>query len=101
MYTSFDYPTKKALKADVDDRNNLCDYKASCLGNAAPAPEMWTEELQKKLNRLSNRLQAYQPGGMFPGTTNGKDVIEGPHYPKPHKWYASVVLADSIVVKAS
>lgn len=26
--------------------------------------------------------------GPFPGRTDGKACIEGPHYPEPHKWYA-------------
>jgi hypothetical protein len=42
----------------------------------------------------------YNPSGMFPQRQNGTDVIEGPHYPKPHKWYSSVVLRDGIVVSA-
>lgn len=40
----------------------------------------------------------YNPSGMFETTQNGSDVIEGPHYPAPHKWYASVVVKDGIVV---
>lgn len=42
----------------------------------------------------------YNPSGMFPTTQNGNDVIEGPHYPKPHKWYASVVVKEGIVIIA-
>ena len=39
----------------------------------------------------------YNPSGMFPEPTNGRTVIEGPHYPQPHKWYASVEVKDGIV----
>ncbi len=42
----------------------------------------------------------YNPSGMFPQRQNGNDVIEGPHYPKPHKWYAAVVIKDGVVVSA-
>ena len=42
----------------------------------------------------------YNPSGMFPTPQNGTDVIEGPHYPKPHRWYASVTVQDGIVIKA-
>lgn len=42
----------------------------------------------------------YNPSGMFPTPSNGTDVIEGPHYPKPHKWYASVVVKDGIIISA-
>lgn len=42
----------------------------------------------------------YNSSGMFPVKQDGNDVIEGPHYPAPHKWYASVVVAGGIVVRA-
>lgn len=38
--------------------------------------------------------------GMFPTPWNGLDVIEGPHYPKPHRWYAAVTVKDGKVVSA-
>ena len=40
------------------------------------------------------RIHCYQPGGMFPLST-GRSTIEGPHYPKPHKWYASVLIDEN------
>jgi len=42
----------------------------------------------------------YNPSGLFPVRQNGNDIIEGPHYPKPHKWYAKVVIQNGIVIKA-
>ena len=42
----------------------------------------------------------YNPSGMFDPPRNGTTVIEGPHYPKPHRWYASVVVKDGKVVSA-
>jgi hypothetical protein len=30
---------------------------------------------------------------------NGEETIEGPHYPKPHTWYARVRVEDGVVVK--
>lgn len=39
----------------------------------------------------------YNPSGMFPVKQNGTDVVEGPHYPKPHKWYASVTVVEGVV----
>lgn len=45
-------------------------------------------------------LMTYNPSGMFPTVQNGRDTVEGPHYPKPHKWYSSVVVKDGIVVSA-
>lgn len=40
----------------------------------------------------------FQPGP-FPAKTNGEVTLEGPHYPKPHRWYASATLRDGIVIK--
>lgn len=43
----------------------------------------------------------YNPSGMFPVTDNGRISIEGPHYPKPHKWYASCDVEDGIITKVN
>lgn len=43
--------------------------------------------------------RTYSYAGIFPPKENGIDVIEGPHYPKPHMWYAEVVVENGIVVK--
>ena len=44
-------------------------------------------------------VRVYQPGGLFPGTANGIDCLEGPHYPQPHKWYARVLIKDYVIVR--
>ena len=43
--------------------------------------------------------ETYNPSGMFPVKQDGEDVIEGPHYPKPHSWYARVRVENGRVVK--
>lgn len=50
--------------------------------------------------KAGEQHKTYNPSGMFPTTCNGSDVVEGPHYPKPHRWYASVQVRDGIVVSA-
>lgn len=48
------------------------------------------------------RITVFQPGpfgGNVP--TNGKVTLEGPHYPKPHRWYASATLENGVIVKVS
>ena len=35
----------------------------------------------------------------FKTATDGPEVVEGPHYPKPHRWYAAVTLKDGLIVK--
>ena len=47
------------------------------------------------------RVETYQPGGMFPATRDGAITLEGPHYPKPHRWYANAVVKDGIIVLGS
>lgn len=42
---------------------------------------------------------AFQPGGIFAGQTDGEVCIEGPHYPQPHRWYATVLLKAGRIVK--
>jgi hypothetical protein len=37
--------------------------------------------------------------GPFPVPSEGRVSIEGPHYPKPHTWYASVIVSDGKVIK--
>jgi hypothetical protein len=45
-------------------------------------------------------IRCYQPG-MGPDLENytGQVTLEGPHYPRPHTWYAQVTLKDGVVVK--
>jgi hypothetical protein len=50
--------------------------------------------------KSGEKHETYNYSGMFPTTKNGSDVIEGPHYPKPHRWYASVKVENGIVVSA-
>jgi hypothetical protein len=62
-------------------------------------PNFKTKKELKEAIKNGKRVVAFQPGGMFPGVTNGRATIEGPHYPSPHRWYASIVLEDSVVIK--
>ena len=53
----------------------------------------------KKAVQAGARPETYNFSGMFPAKQNGQDMIEGPHYPKPHRWYASVQVVNGRVVK--
>jgi hypothetical protein len=64
MYTSQNFPAKKALKAAV---------------------------------AAGQRITLWAPGLGTP-VQNGKEYIEGPHYPRPHTWYAEVQVKDGVVV---
>ena len=43
-------------------------------------------------------ISIYSPGP-FGCTLDGKEFIEGPHYPAAHTWYAQVEVKNGIVVK--
>jgi hypothetical protein len=80
MYTVQDFKTKKALKEAVEKYNKY--FKEGKFDGAAGAA-----------------VHVFQPGGMFPTPTDGKITLEGPHYPKPHTWYAEAWLEHGVVVK--
>jgi len=44
------------------------------------------------------RVRVFSPGP-FPAPSEGTTVIEGPHYPEPHRWYARVQVRNGLVVK--
>jgi hypothetical protein len=46
------------------------------------------------------RIHVYQPGPFGPGLTDGRCTLEGPHYPEPHRWYASAQVKDGVLVSA-
>ncbi len=45
-----------------------------------------------------DEVEVYQPGPFGPGVKDGPGAVEGPHYPEPHRWYASVHVQDGIIV---
>lgn len=60
-----------------------------------------TKKALKEAVLAGQKVYVYQPNNMF-GTPDPKEVsvvVEGPHYPKPHSWYASVELKDGYIVK--
>ena len=44
-------------------------------------------------------IEVFQPGPFGPKVPNGRTVIEGPHLPRPHTWYADVEVLDGKVTK--
>lgn len=60
-----------------------------------------TKKALKEAVAAGDSVRVYQPGGMFPGKTDGPIALEGPHYPKPHSWYAEAKIQNSIIIKGS
>ena len=54
----------------------------------------------KRAIAAGESVETYQPGAS-PATLNGPIALEGPHYPRPHTWYASAVVADGFIVPGS
>ena len=43
-------------------------------------------------------IRVYQPGPFGPDVRDGFGVIEGPHYPKPHRFYLRVEVRGGRIV---
>lgn len=57
-----------------------------------------TKKALKEAVAGGKKVRLYAPGLGSP-KENGSECVEGPHYPKPHSWYASVTVENGIVVK--
>lgn len=58
-----------------------------------------TKKALKEAIASGQPVRCYQPGlGPSLARFTGTITIEGPHYPEPHRWYASAQLVDGIVV---
>jgi len=49
--------------------------------------------------KAGKQIRVYQPNQMYPVSGNGNIALEGPHYPLPHKWYASATIENFVVTK--
>ena len=86
-YTDKNFKTKKALKEAVAAR----DAYTFSVGRNPELP-------------FVGPVTVFNPetfSGESPTPKNGKVCVGGPHYPEPHKWYATVTLQDGEVVKVS
>lgn len=58
-----------------------------------------TKKAFKEAVKNGRKLKLFQPGIGQPPQSNGSYAVEGPWYPRPHTWYASVKLdADCNVI---
>jgi len=65
-----------------------------------------TKKLLKEAIADGKVVEVYQPGGLFNPPSaqpcfTGVVAIEGPHYPEPHKWYATAKLLNGSIVSVS
>ena len=71
-------------------------------------PNFKTKKALKEAVAAGKHVTVFQPNDMFGKTQQTleqsvhgpvKVTLEGPHYPKPHRWYAQVVVANGRVVE--
>jgi len=58
-----------------------------------------TKKALRESIKAGDRIEVFQPGPFGPEVKDGPVTIEGPHYPKPHRWYARVIVNDGVIVK--
>ena len=61
-----------------------------------------TKKSLREAVKAGDSVTYYQPGP-FGGNepADGSFCVEGPHYPQPHKWYASCTAVNGIIVKVT
>jgi hypothetical protein len=63
-------------------------------------PNFKTKKALKEAVANGDRVEVFSPGP-FPAKANGREAIEGPHYPAAHTWYANVTVVDGVVTKVA
>ena len=58
-----------------------------------------TKKQLKEAFASGKTISVFQPGPFGSAVADGSTAIEGPHFPEPHRWYASVEVKDGIVTK--
>ena len=61
-------------------------------------PNFKTKKALKEAVNAGDYVMVFSPG-LDPVPQNGEVSIEGPHYPKPHTWYARVTVENGKVIK--
>ncbi len=61
-------------------------------------PDFKTKKALKEALKAGQTIAVYQPGlGYIP--VDGRIALEGPHYPKPHTWYAEGTMRNGRLVE--
>jgi len=64
------------------------------------SPNYRTKKALREALAVGRHVDVYQPGlGVVP--ENGSIALEGPHYPEPHRWYASGTMVNGKLVKVT
>jgi hypothetical protein len=57
-----------------------------------------TKKQLKEAVADGREVEVYQPGPFGDAVKDGKVYLEGPHYPEPHRWYASAIVKNGVIV---
>lgn len=60
-----------------------------------------TKKALKEAVAAGKEITVFNPNGGFPTKENGREYVEGPHYPEMHKWYATVEMRNGVIVKVT
>ena len=56
-----------------------------------------TKKAFREAVQRGEQVTLFNPGIFGEPAENGREFVEGPHYPKPHTWYAQVEMKDGVV----
>jgi hypothetical protein len=59
-----------------------------------------TKKELKAAVEAGEEVTVFSPGP-FPAKANGTEYVEGPQYPQPHRWYASVEVRNGVIVRVN
>lgn len=65
------------------------------------SPNFPTKKAFKTAVAAGREVSLFQPGLGGPVPLNGRVAVEGPHYPQPHTWYATVTLEHGKVTRVA
>jgi len=52
----------------------------------------------KEAVKAGQKIGIFSPGPFPVDCSSGQHCVEGPHYPQPHRWYATVQVRDGAIV---
>ena len=59
-----------------------------------------TKKALKEAIAAGEEVGVFQPGPFGEGMEmEGEFVLEGPHYPEPHRWYGKAIVKDGRIIK--
>ena len=63
------------------------------------SPNFKTKRELKEAVAAGKEVTIFQPNYAWIEPSNTELSVEGPHYPKPHTWYARVTVTDGKITK--